>query len=208
MPDAVPPTPDFRTPSFESELAEHLRRRLRLVAGALAVVVLTMWVAPVLLRWLVFGSPLAEARLGWQVDLFNLGGAAFLFWTWIDLGRGKHGYSAPEMFFSEEAGPASDLYSLAAVAYFALTATHPFPSATVLEVIEHHRSTIPEPPSARNAAVPADLEEVVLAALEKDPADRPGSADAMRAAIGSCRDAGAWTPEDAERWWRSFLGSQ
>jgi hypothetical protein len=56
--------------------------------------------------------------------------------------------------------------------------------------------------------VPRDLEVVVLAALEKDPANRPESADAMRSAIAACRDARAWSPEDATFWWRQFLAGQ
>jgi serine/threonine protein kinase len=43
----------------------------------------------------------------------------------------------------------SDLYSLGAVGYFALTGTHVFEGSTLVEVCSHHLHTPPEPPWTR-----------------------------------------------------------
>jgi len=66
----------------------------------------------------------------------------------------------------------------------------------------HHIHTTPVRPSARSQRpIPADLEALILACLEKDPADRPASAEELRRGLAACGDFGRWTPEDALAWW-------
>jgi serine/threonine-protein kinase len=60
----------------------------------------------------------------------------------------------------------------------------------------------PEPPSELNPHVPADLEEVVLRCLAKEPRDRYPDVVELAAALDNCSDAHRWTPEDAARWWQ------
>jgi len=61
---------------------------------------------------------------------------------------------------------------------------------------------VPEPPSVRaGRALPADLERLVLACLEKLPDARPASAAVLGAELAACADAGEWTRADAEAWW-------
>jgi hypothetical protein len=38
--------------------------------------------------------------------------------------------------------------------------------------------------------------------LAKQPEQRPPSAEALDQALAGCASAGAWTPLDAEQWWR------
>ena len=96
----------------------------------------------------------------------------------------------------------SDLYSLGAVAYFLLTGTHVFDGRTVVEICSKHMHSIPEAPSTRlGAPVPEDVEELVLACLEKSPATRPQSALDLAARARACAAHGTWTPDDASRWW-------
>ncbi len=77
-------------------------------------------------------------------------------------------------------GPATDVYGLGAILYACLTGDPPFRAdveiALVMAVVEND----PEPPSRRNVEVPAMLERICLAALAKDPADRPATAGAFR----------------------------
>ena len=42
-----------------------------------------------------------------------------------------------------------------------------------------------------------------MACLAKDPLDRPASADALRATLLACTDAGRWTDSDAAAWWQT-----
>jgi serine/threonine-protein kinase len=96
----------------------------------------------------------------------------------------------------------SDLYALGAVGYFLLTGHHVFEGRTLVEVCGHHLHSAPEPPSKRlGGAVPEDLEVVLLACLEKDPARRPASAARLRQSLRSCQAFGEWDDEAARRWW-------
>ena len=113
-------------------------------------------------------------------------------------------YMSPESIRApEEVAARSDLYSLGAVGYYLLTGKELFESSNFVEICSHHLHTRPEPPSARiEAPIPKDLEDVILLCLEKDPAQRPQDAAALREALERCEDANGWTQEAATLWWR------
>ncbi|MCL4225914.1 MAG: serine/threonine protein kinase [Myxococcales bacterium] len=119
---------------------------------------------------------------------------------------GTPAYLAPEVITSPaEVGPASDLYGVGAVAYFLLTGQRVFAGATVAELCLAHVHEPPVPPSRRAAGpISAELEALVLACLAKDPAARPASAHALRAALAAVPEAEAWDEEAALGWWRAF----
>jgi hypothetical protein len=111
-------------------------------------------------------------------------------------------YLAPETI--EDSGSAdarTDLYAVGAVAYYLLTGTPVFQGKSVVEICSHHLLTVPEPPSARlGKRVDPGLEAIVLACLEKKPADRPASADALRRRLEALEMV-PWTREEARAWW-------
>ncbi|HZT83010.1 MAG TPA: serine/threonine-protein kinase [Gemmataceae bacterium] len=98
--------------------------------------------------------------------------------------------------------PRSDIYSLGATAYFLLTGQPPFQRETGLQILIAHASEPPRPLTDLRPDVPADLQEVVLRCLAKDPRKRFPDVGALDRALAACACASAWTPEDAERWWR------
>lgn len=112
-------------------------------------------------------------------------------------------YMAPEALSApEEAGPASDLYAVAAVAYYLVTGTHVFRAATVMETCAHHLHSLPEPPSQRlGRALPGSFETLILSGLGKRPEDRPASARAFREALEVCDGIPGWTYQEARAWW-------
>jgi serine/threonine-protein kinase len=114
-------------------------------------------------------------------------------------------YIAPEAITSPGSVSAqSDLYSLGAVGYFALTGQHVFDGRTLVEVCSHHLHTKPEPPSRRlNEPVPGDLEALLLECLEKDPSRRPAGARGLRRRLEACAAYGGWTEDDARAWWEA-----
>jgi eukaryotic-like serine/threonine-protein kinase len=114
-------------------------------------------------------------------------------------------YMAPEAIARPGAVEArSDLYSLGAVAYFLLVGEPVFSGGTVGDICEHHLYTEPIAPSVRlGRPVPAGLEQVVLRCLEKDIAQRFGSASALADELTHLHDVEAWTARDAQEWWRS-----
>jgi eukaryotic-like serine/threonine-protein kinase len=131
------------------------------------------------------------------------GGDAAL--TRADVIAGTPLYIAPEAVTSPESVSAqSDLYSLGAVGYFALTGQHVFDGRTLVEVCSHHLHTKPEPPSSRlSQPVPPDLEALLLECLEKDPSRRPAGARGLRRRLEACAAFGRWTEDDARAWWEA-----
>jgi serine/threonine-protein kinase len=115
-------------------------------------------------------------------------------------------YLSPEAIKApDEVDARSDLYGLGAVGYYLVTGTHVFGGATTVEVCSHHLHTRPQPPSERlGRAVPAGLERLILACLEKDPARRPASAAELRDALQTLDDVGAWSEREARQWWERW----
>ena len=95
----------------------------------------------------------------------------------------------------------ADVYALGAVAYFALTGHPPFDGANAFAVMMAHARDPVVPPSRLRPELSADLEAVVLQALEKKPAHRFADAKWLGRALAACRDAAAWDADQAQRWW-------
>lgn len=102
----------------------------------------------------------------------------------------------------------SDLYSLGAVGYWLLTASTLFDSGDVQELLNGHVSAVPARPSDRLAqSLSADLEEIIMNCLAKNPEQRPRSAEILDTALARCAAAASWTPQDAEKWWTGNVAS-
>jgi WD40 repeat protein len=98
-------------------------------------------------------------------------------------------YMAPEQAAArKDLTVAADVYSLGVVLYERLTGQTPFGGETPLEVLRQVREAEPPRPSAIIPGLNRDLETICLKCLEKDPANRYGSAAALA--------------EDLERWRR------
>ena len=118
---------------------------------------------------------------------------------------GTPAYMPPERVLGAAADERSDLYSLGCVAYWMLTG-RPLFTGEPLSVMVHHARTAPKPPSAiADSPIPAQLEEIVLACLEKAPEKRPSSAHALWHQLGEVVFRTPWTPERAEQWWREHV---
>ncbi len=110
-------------------------------------------------------------------------------------------YMAPESIL----GPAgtntqSDIYALGAVAYYLLAGVDVFDGKSVIELCVQHLHQAPPPFADRGVEVPVELEALVLACLEKEPARRPQSAAELRRRLQAC-SVTAWDGEHAQAWW-------
>jgi eukaryotic-like serine/threonine-protein kinase len=111
-------------------------------------------------------------------------------------------YMAPEQATaSRNLDVRADVYAMGAVAYFALTGQPPFSGESAFAVMMAHARDQVIPPSEVQPGIPADLEAVVLKALEKKPDDRYPDARAMGRALAACEAASTWDADHADRWW-------
>jgi serine/threonine protein kinase len=97
---------------------------------------------------------------------------------------GTMDFIAPEQTTDPAAvGPAADLYALGCSLYFALAGVPPFPGGTSQQKIRWQRAEEPPPLEQFNPGVPAELLGLVRVLMAKKPADRPASAEAVRAQL-------------------------
>ncbi len=100
-------------------------------------------------------------------------------------------YMSPEQALGErEITARSDVYSLGAMTYEMLVGQPPFTGATAQAIVAKLLTATPEPPRATRKSVPPHVEDAVLTALEKLPADRFGTAAAFADALGASVSSG------------------
>src|SRR5512134_1192904 len=86
-------------------------------------------------------------------------------------------YLSPEQARGAPVTAASDLYSAGVVLYEMLTGKVPFTGDSAIEIAMKHVNELPAPPSALRPEVSQELDQIVLRALAKDPADRYQTAE-------------------------------
>ena len=96
--------------------------------------------------------------------------------TRSDVALGTASYMSPEQLEGGKVSPATDVYALATVAFEMLSGEKARSGRSPMEVA--HAISTDAPPDLRQAwpAAPGDAAAVLLAAMARDPSDRPGSA--------------------------------
>jgi eukaryotic-like serine/threonine-protein kinase len=93
---------------------------------------------------------------------------------------GTPAYMAPEQAAGDRMlDHRADLYAIGAVAYEMLTGGLLFSQRSTQAMLAAHATELPEPVTKRRAAIPPRLADLVMQALQKNPADRPQSAEEM-----------------------------
>ncbi|MBA4066799.1 MAG: serine/threonine protein kinase [Isosphaera sp.] len=114
---------------------------------------------------------------------------------------GTPAYMCPEQAGGSPVDARGDIYSLGAVAFFALTGRPPFEATTVGGYLTAHLTKPAPDVSAVRADVPADLAAVVARCLAKDPAGRFQTVADLERALAGCGCAADWGAARAAGWW-------
>jgi serine/threonine-protein kinase len=120
---------------------------------------------------------------------------------------GTPAYMAPETILGDtDVDRRADVYALGCVAYYLLTGQLVFDADTSMKMLMHHLNTPPVPPSQRSELpIPRELDDLVLACLQKDPNQRPQNAGELFEMAYNCRACEGWSRELAHRWWEAHL---
>ena len=99
---------------------------------------------------------------------------------------GSPSYISPEQAAgtARDFGASGDVYSLGAILYHLLTGRPPFQGETVPQVLAQVLADDPVPPRRLNPSVSVDLQTICLKCLQKEPARRYPSAQALAEDLG------------------------
>src|SRR6185503_12506233 len=114
----------------------------------------------------------------------NLSNDSELTLTWQVMGSPS--FMPPEQALGERGkmGPASDVYSLGAILFHALTGRPPFVGQSVADTLHQVETKEPIGPRLLVPSVPVDLETICLKCLEKEPGKRFESAQLLGDELG------------------------
>ncbi|ASW03518.1 serine/threonine-protein kinase [Paraburkholderia aromaticivorans] len=99
--------------------------------------------------------------------------------TQVGMMIGTPSYMSPEQYAGAQIDARSDLFSAGVVLYEMLTGMCPFSGASAV-VMQQVMNEMPPAPSSRAAALPPEVDAMVLKALAKQPAQRYESAQGWR----------------------------
>jgi serine/threonine-protein kinase len=120
---------------------------------------------------------------------------------------GTPAYMAPEVILGEsDVDRRADVYALGCVAYYLLTGQLVFEADSPMKMLMQHLNAEPTPPSQRTEMpIPRELDELILACLQKDPRKRPQNAEELLKLAHGCRTCEKWDSDAARKWWCAHL---
>jgi serine/threonine-protein kinase len=120
---------------------------------------------------------------------------------------GTPGYIPPEQAVGAPLDARGDLYALGCVAWWLLTGAEVYPNVSGDDLIRTH---VTEPiPALRDKVrgwLPAELEQLIVQCLAKEPAHRPSDARTLASQLTAIAipTEHAWTKAMASAWWRNL----
>jgi hypothetical protein len=100
---------------------------------------------------------------------------------------GTPSYYSPEQARGLEVDGRSDLYAAGIVLYEMLTGNLPIKGKTPIDFVRAHAVDQPTPAEAYGIHLPENVDKIIMRSLEKDPAKRFPTAQAMKGAIDAAR---------------------
>ncbi len=117
---------------------------------------------------------------------------------------GNPDYMAPELFEDKNIDNRADIYSMGIMLYEVFAGRHPFGSLSPVEMIAAHLEKIPPQLSSFVPTIPSGLENIILKALQKDPAKRFRSAADLLQAL----DPLSASPKSVESTEQQYLANR
>jgi serine/threonine protein kinase len=94
-------------------------------------------------------------------------------------------YMSPEQIEGKDLDGRSDLYSLGITLYEIATGKRPFDGDSEYKIMAAHLKENPPPPRELDPSLPSDLNDIIMLAMEKDPAQRFQTAEAFQNALSA-----------------------
>ncbi len=134
--------------------------------------------------------------------------------TETGMSLGTPHYMSPEQAMGErDLSPRSDIYALGAMTYEMLVGDPPFTGSTAQAIVAKVMTDRPAPLSRQRDTVPEEVENAVLTALEKLPADRFETAAELAQALrgetatSSRRPRAKAVPATSRLWWPALFAA-
>ncbi|MGI8962672.1 MAG: protein kinase domain-containing protein [Bryobacteraceae bacterium] len=97
-------------------------------------------------------------------------------------------YMSPEQVRGTPVDACSDLYSVGVLFYEMTAGRRPFEGENTFAILDRQLNTTPQPPIELNPSLPPALNEIIMAALAKEPSHRFRNAAAFRNALQNAKE--------------------
>jgi len=102
------------------------------------------------------------------------------------MAMGTPEYMAPEQAAGRAADARTDIYSLGAIMYEMVTGVPPYSGDNFMEILTKKATIDPPPPLAVRPDLPNTVSELVMAAMARDPGQRPQTMEALEYELNKC----------------------
>jgi len=102
------------------------------------------------------------------------------------MAMGTPEYMSPEQAAGRPADARCDVYALGAILYEMVTGVPPYSGDNFMEILTKKATQDPPPPSSVRGELPSQVSDLVIAAMARNPNDRPQTMEALEYELNKC----------------------